>query len=551
MQRSCGWLLGIALTVLFLTSFARAGEPATGKAAAKPKAPPEAKPEEVEKAAAAMPTAPYAKPLKPRRLLIFSLTTGFPHTSVNLGAKAFEIMGKKTGAWESVLTTDPQMFAPERLKDFDAVMMNNTTGRQLLDDPALRQSLLDFVKSGSGLVGVHSATDAFYEKWPEYGELMGGFFTGHLAGITKISVKLDDPASPLNQMFEGKGFEIGDEIYMFKDPYSREKLHILLSIDYENAHYRGDKRPDNDYALAWIREYGKGRVFYSAFGHDHAIFWNPAILKHFLAGIQYAMGDLKADATPSARLNIAPVRGPVLPPPPEAPPAKKATPKVNKAPLVLHAPPAAPAPEPSAAADAEGWITLFDGKNLDAWQKPAADKWKIVDGVLTWEKGCGNIWTKDKFGDFILDLEFKCAKGTNSGAFLRSAEGEKNWLQGSFEIQIAAPPGDGKPTKHTTGALYDCLAPSVFAEKPAGEWNHMVITFRGNSLKIVLNDKPIIDANLDDWKEAGKNPDGTKNKFKTAYKDMAKVGYLGLQDHGAPVWFRTVKVKPLDAAAKN
>ena len=550
MRHKCSTALLMALVAMFLASFALAAEPAAPKAAEK-KAPVEAKADEVAKVTEAMPTAPIVKPAKPRKLLIFSLTKEFAHSSVAIGAKAFEIMGAKTGAWESVNTLDPSYFAPDKIKDFDAIIMNNTTGRALITDEVQRQSILDFVKGGKGIVGVHSATDAFYEKWPEYGEMMGGFFHGHPFG--KITVKLDDPTSPLTAMFEGKGFEIRDEIYTFKDPYSREKLHILMSIDWENQAVDKQKanRADNDYALSWIHQYGQGRAFYCAFGHDHAIFWNTTILKHYLAGIQYAMGDLKADATPIAKLKIEPARGPVQAPQAEKPkePAKAPAPKVNKAPLVLHAPAAAPAPAPEPSGlkpDAQGWITLFDGKNLDAWQKPAADKWKIVDGIMTWEKGCGSIWTKDKFGDFIVDVEFKCEKGTNSGVFLRSVEGEKNWLQGSFEIQVAAPPGDGKANKHSTGALYDCLAPSVFAEKPAGEWNHMVITFKGNSLKIVLNDKPIIDANLDDWKEAGMNPDGSKNKFKTAYKDMGKVGYLGLQDHGAPVWYRSVKIKSLN-----
>jgi hypothetical protein len=200
----------------------------------------------------------------------------------------------------------------------------------------------------------------------------------------------------------------------------------------------------------------------------------------------------------------------------------------------------AAAPDPQ-----QGWVTLFDGKSLDAWQKPPAEKWKIEEGVLAWQKGCGNLWTKEKYGDFTLDLEYKVGDNSNSGVFLRSPKGEENWLQGSIEIQVLTPPKDGKPTKHTTGSIYDCLAPSVFAEKPVGEWNRMVITFVGNSLKIILNEKPIIDADLNKWTEAHKNPDGTKNKFDTPYKDMAKSGCLGLQDHGQTVWYRNIKIKPL------
>ena len=320
MRHTWGTAALVGLLLMFVASFVMAGEPgAAGKAgekaaapkAAEKKAPVEAKADEVAKVTEAMPTAPIVKPAKPRKLLIFSLTKGFPHSSVSIGGKAFEIMGAKTGAWESVNTVDPAYFAPDKIKEFDAIMFNNTTGRDLIPDEGHRQSILDFVKSGKGIAGIHSACDALYEKWPEYGEMMGGFFQGH--PFRKISVKLDDPTSPLMAMFEGKGFEISDEIYTFKDQYSREKVHVLSSIDWENANIQeGGNRADNDYALSWIREYGKGRVFYCAFGHDDQIWWNPAILRHYLAGIQYAAGDLKADATPSAKVKIKPVPGPDL-----------------------------------------------------------------------------------------------------------------------------------------------------------------------------------------------------------------------------------------------
>lgn len=270
--------------------------------------------EEILKVQAVLPDKPIVKPKKARKLLVYTGCKGFYHDSIPLGAKAIEMLGAKTGAFEATISDDPQMFAPEKLKAFDAVMIDNCTGDSL-PDPALKQSLLDFVRSGKGIAGNHGAADAFY-KWKEYGEMIGGYFCGHPFG--QITVKIDDPKSPVNAMFKGQGFDISDEIYTFREPYSRERLHILLSIDYEKSakvrqtvdRLTEEKkikksgwtpRPDNDYALSWIHEYGKGRVFYCAFGHQHYIFWNPTMLEHFLAGLQYALGDLPAEAAPSCK----------------------------------------------------------------------------------------------------------------------------------------------------------------------------------------------------------------------------------------------------------
>jgi type 1 glutamine amidotransferase len=257
--------------------------------------------EEVAKMTAVLPEKAPAQPKKPRKLLVYNLAKGFVHDSIPLGAKTFEALGMKTGAFQTTVTDDPGAFTPENLQQYDAVMMNNTTGDNL-PKPEQKKALLDFVKGGKGIAGIHSATDAFY-NWPEYGEMMGGYFAGHPFG--QITVKLDDPASPINAVFDGKGFDFTDEIYTFRTPYSREKLHILLSLDWDKsakaqaAHWKG--RPDHDYALSWIHCYGEGRVFYCAFGHQHQVFWNPTILKHYLAGIQYVLGDLAADAAPSVK----------------------------------------------------------------------------------------------------------------------------------------------------------------------------------------------------------------------------------------------------------
>ena len=250
--------------------------------------------EEIPKMEAAMPDKAPATPKKARKLLVYNLAKGFVHDAIPLGAKTWETMGKKTGAFAAGAPTIPRCSRRTSCAEFDAVMMNNTTG-DCLPKPEQQKALLDFVKSGKGIAGVHSATDAMY-KCAEYGAMMGGYFMGH--PFSQITVKVDDPASPINAMFGGKGFDFADEIYTFRDPYSREKLHVLLSVDWEKspkaqaaaekalASKRWKGRPDNDFAISWIHKYGQGRVFYSALGHWHQTYYNPTILQHFLAGLQ-------------------------------------------------------------------------------------------------------------------------------------------------------------------------------------------------------------------------------------------------------------------------
>jgi len=253
---------------------------------------------DVQRITDAVPSKATVQPKRPRKLLVFNLCKGFRHKSIPWGAKAFEIMGRKTGAYETVASSDISVFEPGSLRQFDAVCFNNTT-RELFTEERLKESLLDFVRGGKGIVGVHAATDCFY-KWPEFGEMMGGYFDGH-PWHEKVGIKLDEPGHPLCAVFEGKGFEIKDEIYQIKAPYSRDKLRVLLSLDTDktNMKKKGIKRTDNDFAVSWIRSYGKGRVFYCSLGHRNEIFWNPLVLRYYLDGIQFAMGDLEADAISS------------------------------------------------------------------------------------------------------------------------------------------------------------------------------------------------------------------------------------------------------------
>lgn len=187
----------------------------------------------------------------------------------------------------------------------------------------------------------------------------------------------------------------------------------------------------------------------------------------------------------------------------------------------------------------DGWVTLFDGKSMEAWANRAGERpgegWVIEDGALVRKTKTGDLWTKQRFGNFVLALEFR-AQG-NSGVFIRT-DNPKDNVQTGIEIQIDKP---GGPGKHSVGAVYDLLAPTENAATT--NWNEMVITARDNVLQVVLNGRRIIDMDLDRWTEPGKNPDGTKNKFKTALKDFKRQGHIGFQDHGREVAYRNVRIK--------
>lgn len=706
----------------------------------------------------ALPDKAYAKPAQPRRLLVFTATRGYRHESIPVGVEALRQLGAKTAAFEVVHSEDTAAFEPKALKSIDAVLMLSSTGEILqqaepfdgntrtksehpaLREKRLRESLLDFVNDGGGLVGIHAATDCSYQ-WKEYGEMIGGYFDGH-PWHEAVVIKLDQPQSPLCAMFEGKPLEITDEIYQFREPYSRKRCDVLMSLDTARTDMKkeGIKRSDGDFPVSWIRTQGKGRVFYCSLGHRDEIFWNPAVLRHYLAGIQYALGDLKLDA----KADAAPGGG--------------ATPSddesgAGETPLARRAGGPSAAAEPGVFLQKQpgaGWVALLNGKDLAGWKglvapeggPPARAKmspaelakaqaeadqrmrehWKVEDGVLVfdgggdslvsekeygdfelevewkiaaggdsgiylrgapqvqiwdpaqwpegsgglynnqlhpskpllradrpagewnkfwirligdrvsvklndmlvvddvplenyWErgkplyprgsielqshktplsfrnirvreidaaeaakapacqawqmlcngkdtsgwtckegswaiedgalarKGGGDIWSKEQFGDFTLELEFKLDPQTNSGIFFRTGD-PADCVQTGIELQVLDSFGKEKPDAHDCGAVYDCLPPARNVARKPGEWNHVVLICRGPRILANMNGEPIIDMNLDDWKEAGKNPDGSPNKFRMAYKDMPRKGYIGFQDHGKPVWYRNIRIRP-------
>jgi type 1 glutamine amidotransferase len=256
-----------------------------------------ANPEEVAKVEEALPAKAPATPKKARRILVVSRCEGFVHKSIPIGVKAIELMGEKTGAYSAVETTEMTDFNAANLAQYDAVLFMSTT--KLDPTPEQRAALLDFIRGGKGIIGIHAATDNFYQ-WEEGAKIMGGLFCGHpwTKGCT-VQVKLDEPDHPINECFCGESFKVTDEIYQLKDPYSRDNQRVLTSLDLSDPDTKAVKggnpkkveRTDGDFGITWVRREGEGRVFYCSMGHNNHIFWDSRILQHYLAGIQYALGD--------------------------------------------------------------------------------------------------------------------------------------------------------------------------------------------------------------------------------------------------------------------
>jgi len=163
---------------------------------------------------------------------------------------------------------------------------------------------VDFLQSGKGLAVFHAGVASF-RQWPEFGEIIGARFENHPwnAGST-VTLRIEEPGHPVMAAFDGvERFTVQDEIYQLTGPYSREKVRVLMSIDTDHTpmNVQGIRRTDGDFAITYIKPYGRGRVFYCALGHQHELFWKPMLLRHWLDGIQFVLGDLPADATPSSK----------------------------------------------------------------------------------------------------------------------------------------------------------------------------------------------------------------------------------------------------------
>lgn len=450
---------------------------------------------DVEAIVAALPTEAIVTPQQARRVLVYSATAGFRHGSIPTGKLALEQMGVSSSAYTAIVSDDPANFESEALKDFDAVILlsptqdffmpNKKQRKEFSDEDwawlqarhnRLVDNLLAYVKQGGGLVGIHAATDSCYGH-KAYGEAIGGYFAGHPwnANMNVTIVVEDGEHAIIKPVFEGmKDFRIMDEIYQFKpEPYSREKLRVLLYLDPERSDKpkRAPAREDGDYAVCWVHSVGKGRVFYSSLGHNQEIYSNPLMLKHYLAGIQFATGDLKADTTPSAKLEM---------------------------------------PNVALCSGQSEWQSLFDGsKALNGWtQRDGQAHYEVRGGVIVGTSKLATpnsfLCTDQTFGDFELEFEVKCGK-INSGVQIRSSAQKPDGSErvNGPQVEIEHSPGQAG---YIYGEAYSrswrspepkskdrkVNAHSIFNND---EWNHYRVLAEGARIQTWINGQLIADLN--------------------------------------------------------
>jgi type 1 glutamine amidotransferase len=238
-----------------------------------------------------------------KKLLVIGEEKGYRHEAVSHAMATIERLGRESGLWDTTIRTDTEALTKKKLEynaknlnDFDAVLFY--TGGPLEMDDQQKADLLSFIhEDGKGFIGVHSATITF-TKWPEYGEMIGGYFDEHPWNTFDAPIVVEDSGFPGIKAWPA-AFTLNDEIYQMKN-FSRENTRVLMHLDPAKLDLKNPKvhRQDNDFAVTWAKMYGKGRVFYSTLGHVDANWDKPEMQKMFTEAIKWAMRLVDADVTP-------------------------------------------------------------------------------------------------------------------------------------------------------------------------------------------------------------------------------------------------------------
>jgi len=246
-----------------------------------------------------------------KQLLVLGEEHGYRHEAVSHAMATIERLGRETGLWDTTIRTDTEVLTKKKLEynaknlnDFDAVVFY--TGGTLAMDEQQKADLLAFVHDdGKGFIGVHSATITF-TKWPEYGEMIGGYFDEHPWNTFDAPILVEDAAFPGMQQW-AKAFVLKDEIYQVKN-FSREYTRVLMRLDPGKLDLANPRvhRKDNDFAVTWAKMYGKGRVFYSTLGHVEANWDKPEMQTMVSEAIRWVLGLVDADVTPRPVTQLRP-----------------------------------------------------------------------------------------------------------------------------------------------------------------------------------------------------------------------------------------------------
>jgi type 1 glutamine amidotransferase len=433
----------------------------------------------------------------PKKVIVVTATKGFRHSSIPTAENVIATLGTTSGDYTvvDVVRGGPEgkddaevteKLSMANLAKVDAVIFANTTGDLAIPD---REGFIKWVEDGHALIGMHSCSDTFH-GFPPFIDLVGGEFLTHGPQVS-VDMHNQDAAHPANKHL-GDTWTMFDEIYEFKSFY-RDRVHGLLTLDKNpQTHIPGD------FPVAWCKDLkGGGRMFYTSLGHREDVWTSASFQKHILGGIRWGLG------------------------------LEKGSGKVTDTANVL-----------SADEKKAGFKLLFDGTSMKGWKYRREDgmkSWSVQNGMLCnilkvdkegkfTEHGT-DIYTEEKFKDFIVRYEFQVAPKSNSGFYLR----------GRHEIQVFDDFKSGKPAMGGNGAIYNVQPVSLFASRRAGEWQTAEARIVGNKISLILNGVTVHENVVCD-KATGSQLDDNVNE----------PGPILLQgDHGA-VAFRNIRIKRLD-----
>ncbi|CAM5637359.1 lectin [Streptomyces pilosus] len=368
------------------------------------------------------------------RVLVFSRTAGYRHSSIDEGVTALRDLGTANN-FTVTATEDPAAFTTANLAQYRAVVFLSTTGDVL--GPAQQTAFEQYLGAGGGYVGIHAAADTEYD-WPFYEGLAGALFQSHPA-VQPATVTVEDRAHDATAHLRGT-WQRTDEWYNYRTN-PRTTAHVLASLD--ESSYSGGTM-SGDHPIAWCKDYAGGRAFYTGGGHTEESYTDPAFRRHLLGGIRWAAGTTRADCRPET-----------------------------------------------------GYRPLFDGTSTTGWKQAGPGGFTLTDGTLTSHGGLGMLWydAEEFTGDYSLKLDWKLNGDDNSGVFVGFPASDDPWsaVDNGYEIQIDATDAADR----TTGAVYGFrsadLAARDAALNPPGEWNTYEIRVTGERLEIFLNGRKIND----------------------------------------------------------